>query len=585
MRRKVSLFQKRLLSVIFIFFLLIGSMPGFVFAGGTAENSAIGSISNVTFCRALSGDLNYLDFDFDAEKTEYEIILPDNKFLCRMNLTFDSSKLENLYYQAWSDPTNISVKKGPMMWQNMQINLMPLINMNVKVGNAATYYLKAGQYDEETKSFDEENSVTYQFNFKRSLSLKNIEISSETQGEQIGLDMTEGQYQYAIMASEISDTISITPTLYTTNNTKYVIDGKEYSSGETASVQLKTNEKNQKYFDLTLKCAEENENVVPKTYTFVVENQDYTPIVSQKSEKEVICEKDEKVTLSVGAESPAGVEGTLSYQWYSTKNISNDKRGNLISGAVTDSYNPSTEYADTTYYFCKVVNTVNGIKYSTYSDYFKVVVNGSYATKPVITKNPESVSCVQGKEVKLSVTAQTQDKGANICYQWYEENSSGDIKLENETESTLIVPTDEIGEKTYYCVITAKFYETGIESEEVRTGAATVTVTSIPGTDTLTGNGTEENPYQINNVSDLVSLKAIIDSGYSLQGKFIQLTDDITLPEDWTPIGCLKDPDDLQETNFGINVNPFMGTFDGDGHTITIPEGKSGFPRCTTHHD
>lgn len=53
---------------------------------------------------------------------------------------------------------------------------------------------------------------------------------------------------------------------------------------------------------------------------------------------------------------------------------------------------------------------------------------------------------------------------------------------------------------------------------------------------------------------------------------------DITLPADWIPIGNYKD-DTILNTMGGIdaqngkNVNAFMGTLDGGGHTINIAEG------------
>ncbi len=80
------------------------------------------------------------------------------------------------------------------------------------------------------------------------------------------------------------------------------------------------------------------------------------------------------------------------------------------------------------------------------------------------------------------------------------------------------------------------------------------------GTGTYTfsgGNGTAEQPYQINTEKDLKDLAKAID-GNADNGQYLTayytLTDDITLSGEWTPIG---------------RTSPFNGTFDGAGHKIS----------------
>ena len=64
--------------------------------------------------------------------------------------------------------------------------------------------------------------------------------------------------------------------------------------------------------------------------------------------------------------------------------------------------------------------------------------------------------------------------------------------------------------------------------------------------------------------------------GLNFSGKTLKLTTDLTLPEGWTQIGTEKGGDTAQ----GKNLLPFSGTFDGGGHTITIPAvGKTVFNR------
>ena len=69
------------------------------------------------------------------------------------------------------------------------------------------------------------------------------------------------------------------------------------------------------------------------------------------------------------------------------------------------------------------------------------------------------------------------------------------------------------------------------------------------------GEGTEDAPWLINNVDDLLTLSANVKSGMTYSGKFLKVTDNIDCGSDsWEPIGDGK---------------PFRGTFDGDSHTIT----------------
>ena len=71
----------------------------------------------------------------------------------------------------------------------------------------------------------------------------------------------------------------------------------------------------------------------------------------------------------------------------------------------------------------------------------------------------------------------------------------------------------------------------------------------------LTGEGTEESPYLIASESDLIVMRTIVSCGYSLEGKYIRLTENIALTEAWTPVGSSN--------------APFSGNFDGNGKTVT----------------
>ncbi|MCM1194227.1 MAG: hypothetical protein NC389_17615 [Acetatifactor muris] len=78
------------------------------------------------------------------------------------------------------------------------------------------------------------------------------------------------------------------------------------------------------------------------------------------------------------------------------------------------------------------------------------------------------------------------------------------------------------------------------------------------------GSGTEEDPYQIGDVSQLVAFANSVNDGSrgGHYGEFIRLTADLDLSGvEWVPIGNMND----METHSTM----FLGTFDGGGHTIS----------------
>ena len=97
-------------------------------------------------------------------------------------------------------------------------------------------------------------------------------------------------------------------------------------------------------------------------------------------------------------------------------------------------------------------------------------------------------------------------------------------------------------------------------------------ITAADGSALWEGEGTAEKPYCIGSTADLEAMRDKVNTeGYNFEGTYFQLTEDITLPEDWKPVGVTKDgTKDLKD---GDNLNVFSGVLDGNNHTITVPEG------------
>ena len=74
----------------------------------------------------------------------------------------------------------------------------------------------------------------------------------------------------------------------------------------------------------------------------------------------------------------------------------------------------------------------------------------------------------------------------------------------------------------------------------------------------LPGTGTADNPYTISTQDEWDAFCSSVSSGNNYSGKYVKLTSDISVS---TMAGAYQADD---------NCQPFSGTFDGDGHTLTL---------------
>ena len=90
----------------------------------------------------------------------------------------------------------------------------------------------------------------------------------------------------------------------------------------------------------------------------------------------------------------------------------------------------------------------------------------------------------------------------------------------------------------------------------------------------MEGAGTDKSPYLLSTAENLENLRRFVELGGNTEGKHFRFAANITLPEGWKPIGCLKDPSvansDIQK---GANLYAFSGSIDGANYTLTVPKG------------
>lgn len=354
---------------------------------------------------------------------------------------------------------------------------------------------------------------------------------------------------------------------------RFIPDWKKYDK-YTAVITLKKDEK---------RCISED-----TVYTIHIRpgETDYTPILTDNREPNGvgIMQGEKAEPFIVQASVLQENEGKLSYQWYVSSSASSDiKDYDKIENAVENSYTINTTQPQYyRYYRCLVSYEINTHLYTATSNVFSARVYPHVADKPVILQQPKDTTYVKGIPIteKLEIVVQKSNEfGVKTEYQWYQNrvNSTQDgILISGATENTYSPEIKETGITYYYCKVKTNIlaYINGdgvkISSEEICSDIACVTVTEAPLP--WEGNGSESSPYLLKTASDVEALRDKVNTeGFSFENTYFQLTEDITLPTGWKPIGVTKDG--RKDLKNGENLNAFSGIFDGNNHTVIIPEG------------
>lgn len=198
---------------------------------------------------------------------------------------------------------------------------------------------------------------------------------------------------------------------------------------------------------------------------------------------------------------------------------------------------------------------------------------------PAILTQPVGGEYPIGAQVSLSVLTAYPEEGIPQ-FQWYscdDENGSNAQAIKDATDSTrrldgylsgYVAPSDEVGTKWYYCEINSYYFNDQVYPK-VKTSCVKVEIVKnkLP----LDGEGTSDKPYLITSADDLIAIREAVADGNAFVGQHFEFEKDVTLPNDWQPIGCTKDGSNLIDK--GNNLNAFSGIIDGAGHTLTIPAG------------
>lgn len=169
-------------------------------------------------------------------------------------------------------------------------------------------------------------------------------------------------------------------------------------------------------------------------------------------------------------------------------------------------------------------------------------------------------------------TAQNKMTGKYKLYYIPVDNMwDGDVAswtLLGETENgELKVDLDNIPNGEYFVGIPGQL---GVEHTDVICSSPGGIYLNVTGS-AFEGQGTEASPYKLSTAKNLTRLKKLVKAGKIPENTYFVLTDDITLPEGWTPIG--ETIDGTNNIKSGANLRAFSGILDGQNYTITVPEG------------
>ncbi len=336
-------------------------------------------------------------------------------------------------------------------------------------------------------------------------------------------------------------------------------------NGEANFQQFTLNDSEERSFSITIGPKYESAGFDETTYYLTVKGvAARSPVLLNYNNTAVTY--DEIANLNqqtvIALETQNTDENTV-YQW----------EGNGTQGTDPSTFSVNTSKHGIFNIQCTVTNTVNGVDYSAHTGTIRVWVSPEgNIDPPEFSIQPVAAEYYVGyTATPLNAQAEPFTNAVKITYQWYSNTSasnSGGTAVSEPFGSpgrpaTFTPPTTEAGSTWYYCQAVAEWLcltENGYvtyTSEPSVTEAVEIRVTSAEVS--FSGSGTPGDPYLLKTYADLKELRDRVAMGSSFDGLYFKMAGDLTLSQDWEPIGNSWD-------------TRFSGSIDGDGHTLTVPE-------------
>ena len=298
-------------------------------------------------------------------------------------------------------------------------------------------------------------------------------------------------------------------------------------------------------------------------------------------------EQNDKVVFSVNVDPQYAEYTTYEWRHYLMQwNGTTNKNVQVVYKETGDTLSLDGIYAGSNAmfnkYLCTVRCTIDGVTYSSAITFTCSVIGENPLLAPAFCTQPESATYKQDESatpltVAVDSTSNT-DRTVHLVYQWYKADNESDAvtAIEGATTNTYTPATSETGTVYYYCEVQDRYKQSGqtYESDKVCSERAKIQVTT--GGFSLPGAGTADDPKLIYTASDLEQIREMVAAGNSFEGYYFRFENDITLPDDWTPIGCTVDGTnkfDPRKPSEKDNLRAFSGTILGNGKLLTVPKG------------
>ena len=512
------------------------------------------------------------------ESSKYSIVVDEDNTQGEISLRMGSdTQLENLLYGWKQASTQRNIYIG-------RVGVNP-IEKDTAIGNENA--IKLYIYDKNigpNSSLAEASAIDVEI--KRAAVLSGLTTSGQTKKDS---NFKSGTL-YAYVKSD-AQTASVTPSV-SGEGYSITIDGKAAEAGKA----------NRVYVDLSSgesrsTVTVSKEGFVDKHYqvVFLAAQTEKTPFfVENLSENKDEYVVGDKITpLKVFATASGEVE----YQWYSA--VSADGDGVAIEGAVKAEYTPSNEVANDAVYYCIATNkSESGEASVATSEKKQVIVYDNPITdfswdvgtipdlptdkadkfggntKGFYYDNDTSTDDIVTLKVKAMIPKKVLAAGATVKYNW-EVRRGTTVEIDEDAGINRTINREEgyTGGTNYRVYITVSFLGRYFTRVTDTLYVYTDFKTHAPNEISWKGEGTANNPWLLETTDDIVKLRDYVNEGYDFFDTFLKFDKDISLPNDWVPIGKLKD-ETKTSIEKGANLYAFSGTIDGDNHLLTIPEGE-----------
>ena len=557
---------------------------------------------------------NLHGFSFSPDITNYNIEIADG-VACNFFITPDNLPQNKCFFaQLYKDGQPIKGKNGGVApgtftrKNELKVDKNPKVTLMASngpaLGTSGSYSILIGtkENDVPTANFTK-IYCTYNFNISTKMprlgTLKIADEKNATIAPTPSFNASKVYVaDYSMVVPASSSYIQLTATAKTAGVT-FLIGGETYNQLSAQRITLDDFKTDiPLVYRIPICLQKTGEFVAENTYYLTVTKKNPTPVIlSQPGESTnyiVEYQKGESTSLSVTVQAPE--EGELSYQWFSRTSGTYK----AIPDAKESTYIPDTSRAGSILYKCAITNTLDGIEYSVDTKDITVKVNLTSVDKPQILLQPgtfvvSKASIFEEYKTEYSfgemlnqifIALDDPEAGEVYSYKWYfntknstengiplEESHIGSSKTEGKyCQGFVISHTFEPGIYYLYCEVTASSESNPELSAVTISKPVKILFNKVQLSDFI-GSGTEDNPFLIQSIEDLQKLRDLIEDRQYCTGLKFLMTTDLTLPEDWQPIGRPVNSDEAGNGLPYMGYCVFRGIFDGGKHTLTIPEG------------